>query len=43
MRTTKAIRAYVKDYVQNAYKPKIEECRGDYDDRRSAVEGNLRI
>ena len=37
MRTTKAIRDYIKDYVQNAYKPKIEECRGDYDDRRSAA------
>ena len=37
MRTTKAIRDYVKDYVQNAYKPKIEECRGDYDDRKSAA------
>lgn len=37
MRTTKAIRDYVKDYIQNAYKPKIEECRGDYDDRRSAA------
>ena len=37
MRTTKAIKGYVKDYVQNAYKPKIEECRGDYDDRRSAA------
>ena len=35
MRATKAIKDYVKDYVQNAYKPKIEECRGDYDDRRS--------
>lgn len=37
MRTTKAIKGYVKDYVQNAYKSKIEECRGDYDDRRSAA------
>lgn len=37
MRTTKAIRDYVKDCVQNAYKPKIKECRGDYDDRRSAA------
>ena len=37
MKTTKAIRDYVKDYVQNAYKPKIEECHGDYDDRKSAA------
>lgn len=37
MRTTNAIKGYVKDYVQNAYKSKIEECRGDYDDRRSAA------
>ena len=37
MRTTKAIREYVKDFIQNAYKPKIKECWGDYDERRSAA------
>lgn len=37
MRTTKAIREYVKDFIQNAYKPKIKECWGDYDERRSTA------
>ena len=37
MKTTKAIREYIKTYVSNAYKPLIKERRGDYNERRDAV------
>ena len=37
MRTTKAIREYVKGYIQKSYEPKIKECYGDYKKRKYAA------
>lgn len=37
MRTTKAIREYVKGYIQKNYESKIKECYGDYKKRKYAV------
>ena len=37
MRTTKAIREYVKSYIQKSYEPKIKECYGDYKKRKYAA------